>query len=352
VRAWVVHPEEQRLRAPLRLVVWLSAVIGCAAGAAALASALAPGSLLAALVAQSLAALLPTLAVARFVDRRPLAGIGLGPLRRLLGHGLVGAALGAGLIGLVGAIEHTTGAAHYAPRPAEPQALALSLGALLLVALDEEILFRGYLLTNLAEAWGGRSRRTGVALAALVSSLGFGAAHLFNPEVAPLPLLDITLAGGLLALPYVLTGELGLSVGLHLGWNLAQAWLGMAVSGNALPGALAERLLTPGQELWTGGGFGPEGGLLGLAALGVGALVTAPLAWSLADDDTASRLGLPPVSLVRPTWIERAPPEAHPVQPIEIGPAQPDDQLEPGHASRGHPGTALEAPPKDPFGEL
>jgi hypothetical protein len=233
----------------------------------------------------------------------------------------------------------------------DPEALAVSLGVLLLVALDEEVLFRGYLLTNLAEAWGGR-RRWGVALAALVSSIGFGAAHAFNPDIAPLPLLNIALAGGLLALPYVLTGELGLSVGLHLGWNLAQAWLGMAVSGNALPGGLASRTLTPGQELWTGGAFGPEGGLLGLAALGVGALVAAPLAWSLADDDRARRLGIPPASLVRPKLIEKARPEAHPVLPIELGPARPDDLLEPGHDARGRPGTAIEAPPKDPFGEL
>jgi membrane protease YdiL (CAAX protease family) len=349
VRAWLVHPEERRLRAPFRLALWLCSAVGCAAAAAALAAVVAPRSLLVALVAQSLAALAPTLLCARFVDRRPLGGVGLGPLRRLVAHGLLGAGLGAGLIGLVAAIEHATGAAHYAPRPADLPALSSSLGVMLLVALDEEVLFRGYLLTNLGEAWGGRR---GVALAALVSSLAFGAAHALNPSVGALALLDIALAGGLLALPYVLTGELGLSIGLHLGWNLAQAWLGMAVSGNALPGALVARTLTPGEELWTGGPFGPEGGLLGLGALGIGALVTAPLAWSLADDEAVAQLGRPPASSTRPTLIQRAPAEAHPVEPIELGPARTGDVLEPGHDARARPGTAIEAPPQDPFGEL
>ena len=75
--------------------------------------------------------------------------------------------------------------------------------------------------------------------------------------------LNILLAGLMLAYPFWKTGRLYLSIGIHAGWNYAQGGIfGFAVSGNAIRGNLISTQLI-GPDLWTGGSFGPEGGLLG-----------------------------------------------------------------------------------------
>jgi hypothetical protein len=85
------------------------------------------------------------------------------------------------------------------------------------------------------------------------------------------------LAGILLALPYVLTGELAISIGLHLAWNFFQGTVyGFPVSGSQ-PSRRLLILEQSGPELWTGGAFGPEGGLLGIVATLVGCVLV--LGW-------------------------------------------------------------------------
>ena len=82
-------------------------------------------------------------------------------------------------------------------------------------------------------------------------------------------IFNIVAAGLMLGLPYLLTGKLGLSIGLHIGWNLFQGNVfGFPVSGFEPSGATVFAIEQAGPPILTGGAFGPEGGLLGLLVIG------------------------------------------------------------------------------------
>lgn len=132
-------------------------------------------------------------------------------------------------------------------------------------AFMEELAFRGV-------AVAGMARGVGRGPAIVVTAILFGLAHYGNPEVTWLALGNVALAGVFLGLTFFARGGIWTATGAHLGWNLMQAGLAAPVSG--LPFSIPWIDFTPGVPAWlTGGGFGPEGGLLGTIALTIGAVV-------------------------------------------------------------------------------
>ena len=138
--------------------------------------------------------------------------------------------LGAVLMGAIVAVEVGGGLANYATRPLWPEGpltelptLALAAASLFVfisVGFSEELLFRGYHLTNLAE--GFASRRLSPARAALfallVSSVAFGLAHGGNPHANAVSTGNIAVAGIFLALGFdVERSEFGIDV-CHRRW--------------------------------------------------------------------------------------------------------------------------------------
>jgi len=131
----------------------------------------------------------------------------------------------------------------------------LTGGALALPALSEELMFRGLPLILLAGVIG---RWPAVA----VTAVAFGLSHWSNPDITPLGMANISLAGVLLGTAFFAPGGIWTAWGAHFGWNLSLAALGAPVSG--LPLAMPYLGYNPGGPLWlSGGAFGPEGGLLG-----------------------------------------------------------------------------------------
>lgn len=133
------------------------------------------------------------------------------------------------------------------------------------VGWNEELLSRGYHLQTVASGlnlfWG-----------VIISSTVFGLLHLGNPNATWVSAAGIFFAGVYLAYGYIRTKQLWLSIGLHIGWNFFEGVVfGFPVSGlNIYP---LTRITVHGPELWTGGAFGPEAGLIVLPSLILGAFL-------------------------------------------------------------------------------
>jgi uncharacterized protein len=223
---------------------------------------------------------------ARFLDRRPFRDFGFRFGRAWWRDFAFGLLLGALLMLGIFLVERAAGWISVQGTLAVTGRGVSLLGALILgaisfafVGLYEELFFRGYLMRNLAEGlrWRFISPRGALLLAYLLSSLIFGLAHQGGPHSSGLTTLLLAIAGLFMGLGYLLTGELALPIGLHITWNFFQGYVfGFTVSGSGHEAALIA-IRQGGPAEWTGGAYGPEGGLLGLLALLVGSL--AVLGW-------------------------------------------------------------------------
>ncbi len=151
---------------------------------------------------------------------------------------------------------------------------------MLSVGFYEELKFRSYLIPNMKEGFtfGRISPEQASLLAVLFSSALFGIAHVFNPNATTFSTINIVLAGFMLAFPYLVTGRLAYSVGIHFSWNYVQGGVfGFKVSGTENFYSLLV-LQQGGNPIWTGGRFGPEGGVIGLVGI---TLVTIIIYWHI-----------------------------------------------------------------------
>ena len=305
METWFWNEREHRLRAFWRLLMyaelyialmiifsvalgllWVVASIVSSGGydAARISQGMtdSPVFLLASSVGSLLATLLCTGVAGRFLDRRPLGDFGFHFRRDWWLDFGAGLALGALLMAAIFATEWALGwisvAGLFQTTQDWPFPIMLLVYVLLFlcVGIYEELLFRGYFLRNLAEGLNLASLGPGVALllAWIGSSLVFGAAHLGNPGATFVSTVNIALAGIFLGMGYMLTGELAFPIGLHIAWNFFQGTVfGFPVSGTT-PAASLIAIEQGGPEIWTGGVFGPEAGILGIIAMIVGSLLT------------------------------------------------------------------------------
>jgi membrane protease YdiL (CAAX protease family) len=211
----------------------------------------------------------------RFLDRRPFASFGFALSQGWGGEVGLGLALGIGMIGGIFLIEWATGLVvleglHTGAELgiAAPFFILGYLVYFLLQGSSEEIPMRGYLLQSLTE-WLGPVGAT------LITAVGFSLLHVFNFRFAnfnPLALINIALFG-VVAYAYFITRRLWLPSALHAGWNFALGPVAsLPVSGLAYQGLLRTVVHDVGQ-IFTGGDFGPEGGVLATFALLSGWLI-------------------------------------------------------------------------------
>ncbi len=201
------------------------------------------------------------------LENLPWGDVGLRIGARWARHLGLGFLLGC-LVMLLGTLAlWIAGGVHWAPRPGGGlRAMASGFGLYLLVALSEELTFRGYGFQRLLEGlgpWGAQ----------LLGGLWFAWAHWSNPGMThPVQkawaTLNITLAAVFLGYAYLRTRSLALPIGLHLGWNWMQgSVLGFAVSGTTDDLGPWIAVVDLRRAPWFNGGtFGLEASVFGTGA--------------------------------------------------------------------------------------
>lgn len=125
-----------------------------------------------------------------------------------------------------------------------------------LVAVSEEIFFRGILFRMINRRWN-------IWAALVISALFFGGLHILNDNATLWSSIAITIeAGSLLGAAYAYSKNIWLPIGIHWIWNYTQGnILGFPVSGEDN----VTSIITPeisGPQWLTGGSFGAEASVI------------------------------------------------------------------------------------------
>jgi uncharacterized protein len=202
----------------------------------------------------------------RFADRKSLKSLGF----EWKNHSLYAAIavlfaialLGTGSIMLVFAKAITFETSEYSF-----MGITTAVFLMIIVAIAEESVFRGYILNNLLASF---NRWTALSVSALL----FAFVHAGNPAVNALALVNVFIAGMLLGVNYIYTRNLVFAIVFHFSWNFLQGpVLGFSVSGLSLDTMLEAN--ANGSDWLTGGPFGFEASVVQTILLLVATVVFA-----------------------------------------------------------------------------
>lgn len=149
-----------------------------------------------------------------------------------------------------------------------------SIGVILLYFLgfvvqgaSEEFIFRGYFMTEM----GGK--HSPVA-AVLISSTAFALAHIANPGLSGVAVVNLILFGVFAALYMILTENIWGVCAIHSMWNFTQGSLwGISVSGTGRTECLLNTVQISSKSWLTGGKFGIEGSIFTTIVLGAASII-------------------------------------------------------------------------------
>jgi membrane protease YdiL (CAAX protease family) len=230
---------------------------------------------------QLVSTLLTVWVMRRWIDRASFVSLGLSLNRAYVRDLIAGVFCGIALISAIFLVVLGGGGLSVVSVQLPSLSFVMLTIAMILVAINEELYVRGYLLTNLMAS-------TNKYVALLLSSLIFSLFHLFNPNSSTVGLVNIVLAGLLLGVYYIHKRNLWFPIGLHFSWNLFQGGVyGSEVSGVKIASVIT--ITTTGDPLLTGGSFGFEASLVTTVLLSAAILVvhliyrprTAPAAQSV-----------------------------------------------------------------------
>ena len=232
------------------------------------------GTLIAGTVGLCATGLFANLLTMRIFDRRPLTDIGLGPGRASAQNFALGLLFGGGAAVLMLLAPLLAGSGHLILRQKSEftwLGLMFYFAALLIAAVGEEMIFRGYAFQLLVE-------KIGPFATILPVSIIFGLTHSSNPNATALGLINTAIWGVLLSYAFLRSRDLWLPIGLHFGWNAVLPLFGVNLSGLTID-VTRYTYQWDLRPIWSGGAYGPEGGLLAtiFAAMLFWALMRAPI---------------------------------------------------------------------------
>ena len=191
------------------------------------------------------------------------------PMRRLASGTGIGFLVGALYLALVTGAIALLGGYRVGSVSWDWNGLIKNLLQFLIVAVGEEVLFRGIVFRMIDDRWG-------TAVGLVVSALIFGFVHITNPGATVWSSFAIAVeAGLLLAAAYKWAGNLWVPIGIHWAWNYFQG----PIFGFAVSGTDTSSLITPvveGSKWLNGGEFGAEASV---PAVVLGLAVSIVLLW-------------------------------------------------------------------------
>ena len=195
------------------------------------------------------------LTYAYFIERRSVNELALAPMGRELGIGLL---LGFGLFTTCVLIAMVFGLFRIEGINSWQNLVKGLTWVTLTTPFTEELVFRGVWFRILEGVFGSW-------IALVLSSPWFGYIHTVNAGETFIGLAAIAIVfGPMLAAPYMVTGRLWISIGIHIAWNYTMGKIfSGAVSGNTVSSGLFNTSFQ-GPELLTGGPAGMEGSLIAI----------------------------------------------------------------------------------------
>ena len=204
----------------------------------------------------------------RFIDKKDFRYIGVTSFRKSYKDFFVGLILGIICITLNIIILIAIGHGEFKGSIFNPNVTPSIISGLILfiiVAVTEELFFRGYIITTMQQMnkWW---------ISAFVSSIIFSLTHgALNDNVSFIAVLNLFLAGMLLAYIFIRTKNIWMCIGFHITWNYFQGYIfGVAVSGRMINKSIYTININEGAI--AGGGFGLEGGIINTIVL-IGAFI-------------------------------------------------------------------------------
>jgi uncharacterized protein len=186
----------------------------------------------------------------QWIDRKSFVSLGF-QVNGYIPDALAGAALAIFMVGASSLILKGTGHLKWVDIILDPRALFMSFGSLMLIAVYEELIFRGYILVNLLESF---PRWIALVISAILfmifhwSALGF------------FPMVNTLVMGLILGMNVIYTRNLWFPICFHIAWKFLEGPV-LGLSG----GDSQQTLLIPsmqGNENATGGTNGLEGSFI------------------------------------------------------------------------------------------
>lgn len=195
----------------------------------------------------------------KFVEKRSISSIGF-KIKNPFKPYAIGFIIGSCIISLITLILAITGIIQFKYNSFDYNYMIINLSVIafgwIIQSASEEIAVRGWLIPSL------QNYCTPI-MTISITAIVFGILHLFSAGVSLLSFINLMLSGVFFACYAIADGNILGVCGLHFAWNFALGNIyGLPVSGFSDNGEKIFSAQKIGPDIFTGGDFGPEGGLI------------------------------------------------------------------------------------------